>query len=143
MLSAVEHFGLGHYGLDAVDRRLDLAALARVRELVVPGGLLVLTVPFAERAQVDDFQRVYDEAGLSELLAGWDGAHVAARRAGRPPHVAARRAVARAPRRRARDRDVRDVHVVGPHPRLACEPAMGSVYDPAPVHTPGRRAQEA
>ena len=72
VLSAVEHFGLGHYGLDAVDERLDLAALARVRELIVPGGLLVLTVPFAERAQVDDFQRVYDEAGLSELLAGWN-----------------------------------------------------------------------
>jgi hypothetical protein len=71
VLSAVEHFGLGHYGLEAIDRRLDVAALARVRELVVPGGLLVLTVPFAERASVDDFQRVYDEAGLRELLAGW------------------------------------------------------------------------
>jgi Caenorhabditis protein of unknown function, DUF268 len=70
-LSAVEHFGLGHYGLDAIDRRLDVAALARVRELVVPGGLLVLTVPFADRASVDDFQRVYDEAGLRELLDGW------------------------------------------------------------------------
>ncbi len=72
VLSAVEHFGLGHYGLDAVDQRLDLAALARVRELVTPGGVLVLTVPFAERPQVDDFQRVYDERGLDELLAGWD-----------------------------------------------------------------------
>jgi hypothetical protein len=29
-------------------------------------------VPFAEQATVDDFQRVYDEAGLRELLAGWD-----------------------------------------------------------------------
>jgi hypothetical protein len=44
----------------------------RLRELVAPGGLLVLTVPFAEHATVDDFQRVYDEAGLRELLAGWD-----------------------------------------------------------------------
>jgi hypothetical protein len=72
VLSAVEHFGLEHYGLDAVDERLDLAALARLRELVVPGGLLVLTVPFAEPATVDSFQRVYDEPGLSELLAGWE-----------------------------------------------------------------------
>ncbi|MDP8968242.1 MAG: DUF268 domain-containing protein, partial [Actinomycetota bacterium] len=71
-LSAVEHFGLEHYGLDAVDERLDLAALARLRELVAPAGLLVLTVPFGEHAAVDDFQRVYDEAGLRELLAGWD-----------------------------------------------------------------------
>ncbi|MDP2713141.1 MAG: DUF268 domain-containing protein [Solirubrobacteraceae bacterium] len=71
VLSAVEHFGLEHYGLDAVDERLDLAALARLRELVAPGGLLVLTVPFGEAA-VDDFQRVYDETGLSELLRGWE-----------------------------------------------------------------------
>ena len=72
VLSAIEHFGLEHYGLDAVDERLDLAALARLRELVVPGGLLVLTVPFAEQASVDSFQRVYDEPGLSELLDGWE-----------------------------------------------------------------------
>jgi hypothetical protein len=72
VLSAVEHFGLEHYGLEWSDARADLAALARLRELVAPGGLLVLTVPFAEEATVDDFQRVYDEAGLRELLGGWD-----------------------------------------------------------------------
>jgi len=71
-LSAVEHFGLEHFGLSARDERLDLAALARVRELVAPGGLLVLTVPFGQPASVDGFQRVYDEAGLSELLRGWE-----------------------------------------------------------------------
>ena len=72
VLSAVEHFGLEHYGLDATDERLDLAALARLRELVAAQGLLVLTVPFAQEASVDDFQRVYDEDGLTELLRGWD-----------------------------------------------------------------------
>jgi len=71
-LSAVEHFGLEHYGLDWSDRRADLAALARLRELVAPGGLLVLTVPFDATASVNDFQRVYDEAGLAELLRGWE-----------------------------------------------------------------------
>jgi hypothetical protein len=70
-LSAVEHFGLEHYGLGATGERLDLAALARLRELVRPGGLLVLTVPFAQTASVDDFQRVYDEDGLAQLLHGW------------------------------------------------------------------------
>jgi hypothetical protein len=90
-LSAVEHFGLEHYdsapsidespaatniarppdGVGGEDERLDLAALARLRELVRPGGLLVLTVPFAAQPSVDDFQRVYDEAGLAELLRGW------------------------------------------------------------------------
>jgi hypothetical protein len=88
VLSAVEHFGLEHYdgassldgsspatnprdGLDAPGERLDLAALQRLRELVRAGGLLVLTVPFAAEASVDDFQRVYDEDGLAALLRGW------------------------------------------------------------------------
>jgi hypothetical protein len=70
VLSAVEHFGLEHYGVGGRDERDDLAALRRLRELVRPDGLLVLTVPFGEAA-VDGFQRVYDEAGLAELLAGW------------------------------------------------------------------------
>jgi hypothetical protein len=92
VLSAVEHFGLEHYdsasrldgspeattiarprdeagGTDA--ERLDLAAMRTLRERVRPGGLLVLTVPFAEQASVDDFQRVYDEDGLAQLLRGW------------------------------------------------------------------------
>lgn len=72
-LSAVEHFGLEHYGGEAPrDARADRAALERLRELVAPDGLLVLTVPFAARASIDGFQRVYDEAGLAELLAGWE-----------------------------------------------------------------------
>ena len=72
VLSAVEHFGLEHYDVGGTDdERLDLAAMARLRELVAPGGLLVLTVPFAAQASVDDFQRVYDEAGLAQLLRGW------------------------------------------------------------------------
>jgi hypothetical protein len=71
VLSAVEHFGLEHYGLDATDERLDLDAMRRLLELVRAGGLLVLTVPFAAQASVDDFQRVYDEAGIAALLRGW------------------------------------------------------------------------
>jgi hypothetical protein len=74
-LSAVEHFGLEHYGVSTVDERLDLKALERLHELVRPGGQLVLTVPFAAQASVDDFQRVYDEAGLVELLRGWHVEH--------------------------------------------------------------------
>jgi hypothetical protein len=58
-------------GVGGADERLDLTALATLRGLVRPGGLLVLTVPFAAERSVDDFQRVYDEAGLAELLRGW------------------------------------------------------------------------
>jgi len=69
-LSAVEHFGLGHYaGASPGD---DRDALVRLRTLVRPGGTLVLTVPFASQARVEDFERVYDRAGLEALLAGWE-----------------------------------------------------------------------
>ena len=69
-LSAVEHFGLGHYeaGPPSQDAR---AALGRLREQVRSGGRLLLTVPFAAQAGVDAFQCVYDSGGLEELLAGW------------------------------------------------------------------------
>jgi SAM-dependent methyltransferase len=72
-LSAVEHFGLGGYvGAGASASRADLDAVRRIRALLKPGGRLVLTVPFAAEASADDFQRVYDEAGLTELLEGWE-----------------------------------------------------------------------
>jgi hypothetical protein len=72
VLSAVEHFGLEHYAVGGTDaERLDLAAMRTLRERVRPAGLLVLTVPFAEQPSVDDFQRVYDEDGLAQLLRGW------------------------------------------------------------------------
>jgi SAM-dependent methyltransferase len=70
-LSAVEHFGLGHYDGDEAGRpREDVDAIARARELLRPGGRLVLTVPFGEASE-DDFQRVYDDAGLDRLLQGY------------------------------------------------------------------------
>jgi len=69
-LSAVEHFGLGHYEAGPPSQD-DRAALARLRDVVRPGGRLLLTVPLGAQASVDHFQRVYDLAGLESLLAGW------------------------------------------------------------------------
>lgn len=66
-LSAVEHFGLGHYA-GAEGSRDDGAAVAQLRGLA---KRLVLTVPFSATASVDAFQRVYDLPGLDALLAGW------------------------------------------------------------------------
>lgn len=70
-ISAVEHFGIGAYGEEATDPDADLAALARLRELVKPDGLLVLTVPFGEPRPGPE-QRVYDEERLGRLLDGWE-----------------------------------------------------------------------
>ena len=76
VLSAVEHFGLGHYEGDEPGRdSADEETLRDLRERLAPGGRLVLTAPFGI-AKVDAFQRVYDEAGIDELLSGW---HVAER----------------------------------------------------------------
>jgi 2-polyprenyl-3-methyl-5-hydroxy-6-metoxy-1,4-benzoquinol methylase len=69
-LSTIEHVGLGAYGEDAKDGRADIAAMKRMRELVKPGGLLVLTTRFGTAGE-DEFQRTYDRAGLEELLEGW------------------------------------------------------------------------
>ncbi len=70
-LSAVEHFGRGHYGEGAEPaRRLDLEAVRGLRERVRPGGRFVLTVPLGVPS-VDAFQRVYDLDGVDELLADW------------------------------------------------------------------------
>ena len=69
-LSSIEHFGLGHYGPDSADLNADTRAIARLREIVRPGGLLILTTPYG-RASISEFQRVYDEASLTNLLTPW------------------------------------------------------------------------
>jgi SAM-dependent methyltransferase len=70
-LSTVEHIGLPAYGGTPADADADRVAMQRMRELTRPGGLLVLTVPYG-RAAVDEFQRVYDDAGLAQLVGGWE-----------------------------------------------------------------------
>lgn len=70
VISTVEHVGLGWYG-EPAGAYDDLRAMARIRELVRPGGVAVLTVPYGT-ATVTDVQRVYDRAGLDDLLQGFD-----------------------------------------------------------------------
>lgn len=69
MISSVEHVGLGFYG-DAPDHWGDVAACREAWRVLAPGGLLVLTVPFGQRA-ISKVQRVYDAPALAELLDGW------------------------------------------------------------------------
>jgi len=68
-LSAIEHFGLEHYGTSRGDERADLDAIGHMRRRLRPGGVLVLTVPIGEPS-VDTFQRVYDLAGVRALVDG-------------------------------------------------------------------------
>lgn len=71
LVSTVEHIGLGAYGEGGGPADADRKALLRVAELLTDDGLLVLSTPFGA-AHVDAFERVYDEAGLDALLAGWN-----------------------------------------------------------------------
>jgi SAM-dependent methyltransferase len=72
LLSAIEHFGIGHYAggpepsLDA-----DVEAVALVAGLLAPGGRLVLTTPYGPAA-INDLERTYDRAGIERLLDGWE-----------------------------------------------------------------------
>lgn len=76
LISTIEHVGLGAYGERTYGSPehgtgADVALLKRVRELLVPEGILVLTTPYGTR-EVTDLERIYDEESLNKLLAGWD-----------------------------------------------------------------------
>jgi Methyltransferase domain len=69
-LSTIEHIGTAAYEQEASDRRLDLEAMKRIRDLTRADGVLVLTTAVGQ-ASAGERGRVYDRAGLDELLDGW------------------------------------------------------------------------
>jgi SAM-dependent methyltransferase len=73
-ISTVEHIGLGHYG-DPAGARGDLVAMHEIARVLRPGGRLLLSVPFG-LADQDDVRRVYDAAGLRELVAAFEDPRV-------------------------------------------------------------------
>ena len=70
LLSTLEHIGIGVYGQPEGEVDADVRVMARVRELLRPGGLLMLTTPFG-RSRVDETQRVYSGEDLARLLKGF------------------------------------------------------------------------
>jgi len=75
LLSAIEHFGLGAYTDNGeLDDDADLNAMKRVRELLAPGGRVVLTTPFGP-ADVNELERTYDEDRLRRLFDGFEIEH--------------------------------------------------------------------
>jgi hypothetical protein len=76
LISTIEHIGVGAYdqepyGGAAIGAGADRRLIERVRTLLAPGGILVLTTPIGERG-TDALERTYDEDALDALLAGFD-----------------------------------------------------------------------
>ena len=69
-ISAIEHVGVGYYDSAETTRVDDRRLVELFGNWLVPGGSLVMTVPYGRWA-VDDLQRTYDDAHLDALLVGW------------------------------------------------------------------------
>ena len=68
-ISAVEHSGLDVYGAE-VDESADRKVVLRFREMLKPGGQLLLTVPYGRPGR-NSWQRVYGAASLRALIEGF------------------------------------------------------------------------
>jgi SAM-dependent methyltransferase len=70
--SAIEHVGIaGRYGVTEGRADGDLAAMARLRSLLKPGGLMLLTIPVGSDAVFAPWHRVYGPDRLPRLLHGF------------------------------------------------------------------------
>ncbi len=70
-ISSFEHDGLGMYG-DPLDPDGDLKAMARMRELVKPDGILLLSVPVGRDKVIFNNARVYGRVRIPALIEGWE-----------------------------------------------------------------------
>jgi SAM-dependent methyltransferase len=71
--SAIEHVGIaGRYGVTEARAEGDLAAMARLRSLLKPGGLMLLTIPVGSDAVFAPWHRVYGPERLPRLVQGFN-----------------------------------------------------------------------
>jgi hypothetical protein len=70
--SSVEHVGLaGRYGTNENNANGDLLAMGRLRDLMKPGGKMLLTVPAGRDAVYSPWHRVYGNERLPKLIDGY------------------------------------------------------------------------
>ena len=76
-LHTIEHFGLGRYG-DPVDPEGHLKGLARLQEMVKPGGMLYLSTPIGPQRIEFNAHRIFAASTLLGWFAeGWKIEHFA------------------------------------------------------------------
>ena len=74
--SAVEHVGLaGRYGVKHERSDGDIEAMSRLREMLKPSGVMLLTIPVGTDAVFSPFCRIYGERRLPLLLSGFQVRH--------------------------------------------------------------------
>ncbi len=70
--STIEHVGLAHrYGVSEERAQGDLEAMAVLRRLLKPSGMMLLTIPVGQDAVFAPLHRVYGRDRLPRLLNGW------------------------------------------------------------------------
>lgn len=70
--SSVEHVGLaGRYGVSEARPDGDLEAMARLRDLLAPGGVMLLTIPAGHDRLFAPLCRIYGKERLPRLLGGF------------------------------------------------------------------------
>jgi hypothetical protein len=74
--SSVEHVGLvGRYSVSEARPDGDLEAMGRLRELMRPGGIQLLSIPLGRDSVFRPWHRVYGEDRLPALLKGYEIMH--------------------------------------------------------------------
>ncbi len=70
--STIEHVGLaGRYGSSSGSADADLLAMRRLRDLLTPGGKMIVTVPVGRDAVFSPYHRVYGNKRIPLLLGGF------------------------------------------------------------------------
>lgn len=70
-VSAIEHCGMAGYGEEAFERG-DHRIVAELHRVLIPGGHLLITVPYGRAGVSDRGWRVYDAAALEALLRAFE-----------------------------------------------------------------------
>ena len=70
-ISSLEHDGLGRYG-DPLNPTADLEAMAKLKTMVKPGGLLYLGVPVGSDVLYWNSMRQYGTVRFPMLIEGWE-----------------------------------------------------------------------